>query len=263
MPIAGPREQESYPAGLTPVMIQDGAIIPWNLPRVHLNSLPAIDLGGTAKQKWLNRHVKEMLGYTKPHQKSDVGEKFPLAPSLFSIITHCTGISKNSPYTQRPRAIYLHGTFILVLEVRLDLSSHTIILDTCVVGGETAFELGFAALLDTPETCFQPDCSEEEIQGWREYLPATTERCRTWNHDPTRCAWVKSGKVPASSEPGTNPLCECGAGTIPGELLNLGDWGVNMPGAAAALAMHGTRAAISPFFSGPWSSRMGLAKVTR
>ncbi|RPB20395.1 hypothetical protein L211DRAFT_893445 [Terfezia boudieri ATCC MYA-4762] len=259
VPIAGPREQENYAADLTPVMIQDGAIIPWNLPRVHMNSLPAIVLGGITKRKWLNRLVKEMLGYTNPLQKSDVGNKFPLAPSLFSIISRCTGITKNSPHTQRPRAIYLrspsdfmHGIFILVLEVRLDLSSHTILLDTCVVSGETAFELGFAALLDTPEVYYQPGCSEEEMQAWREYLPAITERCRTWKHDSTRCAWIKSGKIPASS---TNPLCECGAGTIPEEHLKLEVSGVSMPGAAAALAMHGTRAAISPFFPGPWCAK--------
>ncbi|KAF8451425.1 hypothetical protein BGX38DRAFT_1329678 [Terfezia claveryi] len=271
VPIAGPREEENYAADLTPVMIVDGAILPWNLPRVHLTSLPALVLGGITKRKWLNLHVKEMLGYTSPLQKSDVGNKFPLAPSLFSIISHCTGISKNSPHTQRPRAIYLHspsdfmhGIFILVLEVRLDLSSHTILLDTCVVGGETAFELGFAALLDTPEVYYQPGCSEEEMQAWREYLPAITERCRTWKHDSTRCAWIKSGKIPASSGPGTNPLCECAAGTIPEELLKLGDCGVSMPGAAATLATHGTRAAISPFFPGPWCAKrqMGLAKVT-
>ena len=236
-------------------MIQDGAIIPWNLPRVHLNSLPAIDLGDNTNHKWLNRHAKDMLGYTKPLQNSGVGDRFPLAPSLSSIITQCTGISKISPHTQRPRAIYLPGTFILILEVRLDLSSHTITLDACVVGGETAFELGFAALLDTPEVCHQPDCSEEEIKAWREYLPAITERCRTWSHDSRRCTWIQSRKVPASSDPGTNPLCECGAGTIPEELLKLGDWGVSMPGAAAALAMHGKRAAISPFFPGPWCAK--------
>ncbi|KAF8417644.1 hypothetical protein EV426DRAFT_554772 [Tirmania nivea] len=262
VPISGSREQEGYPASLTPVIIQGGDIIPWNLPRINLNFLPAIDLGSIINQKWLNRHAKEMLGYTKPSQKSDLGIKFPLVPSLFSVITHFTKIRGGSSRFQRPTAIYvrnpsyfMHGIFILVLEVRLDLSSHTIILDACVVSDENAFELAFAALLGTPEVYYQLDRSEEEMQAWREYVPAITERCRTWSHDTKKCAWIKSRKVPASSEPGTNPLCECGVGTIPEGILKLGDWGISMPGAVAALAMHARRAAISPFFPGPWGAK--------
>ncbi|EFX03347.1 zinc finger, mynd-type domain containing protein [Grosmannia clavigera kw1407] len=77
-------------------------------------------------------------------------------------------------------------------------------------------------------------------------LPAMAERCRTWSHDPTTCAYAvqPDAKVPVSLEPGGPVLCACGQGQLPPDFVAMPMW-------TEVAARFATRIAISPVFCDP------------
>ena len=247
-------------------MVTSGNIvIPWNMPRVHLNALPVIDLDDAGNHGWLDYHAPLIIGYPAIQKRKAIaypGEeiKSSIYTSIYSLIAKCVGFKGVPQRKQRPKAIYIrcpsdivNGILILVIDVKLDIDANTVLLDTCVVANTEAYQLAFSSQMHAPGAYLQSDCSEEVMQAWRELLPAVTERCRTWTHDPETCEYLTTRKIPVSTQPGENPLCSCAGGTVPTQILRLKEWGLHMSGSAEALATHGTRAAISPFFHGPFS----------
>jgi hypothetical protein len=100
---------------------------------------------------------------------------------------------------------------LVVTDMRLDLSSHSVLLDTCVLPvtketgpfGEDFFELG------TDVFALQMRCSNREMDAWKRLLPAFVERCRDWSHT-TNCEYRTS--IPVSLEAKQSPLCSCAKG---------------------------------------------------
>lgn len=261
IPIAsGYRARGGYATTVTPVTVSNGVIAPWNLGRVNLDAIPAINVDDSSNHRWLQAHVDEMLG--SPHHKpsGSVLNETLLAPALFSIMSRCVGIRKSKSAHLPTKVIFLHesmdlqhGLLILVNDVKLDPHSHSILLDACVVINETAFELAFDGLINAQRAYYILDCPTPQMQAWKKLLPAVTERCRTWKHTAPTCEYINSGCIPLSVETGKNPLCTCAVGTMPPERLRLLEWGMTKPGTADKIARHGTRAAISPLFPGLFS----------
>ena len=222
--------------------------------------LPALDMDGQANYVWLKRHAQDMRGHRAvSHASNSIAEDGP-NPNTFLAI--CLGIHGPELTSKPPKVIYLccqsditKGILILLADVRLNSDSGTIVLDTCVVTNQEAFEIAFASQLEGTEMYRQFDCCEETLEVWRRYLPAITERCRTWTHAKATCEYFKGRQIPISEEPGINPLCSCATGTFQTEPHQLASWSLeNMAGAIDAITMNGTRAAISPFFRGSWEN---------
>ncbi|RXW25415.1 hypothetical protein EST38_g392 [Candolleomyces aberdarensis] len=142
-------------------------------------------------------------------------------------------------------------TMIFVSCVRVDLTSHTIVADACILPltiplisqksfqkalqdlqkGSSSNNDGMQAQIKTPE---------HEVPWWQAFLPTVVERCRTWNHNSNKCEYKSEGRVPRSLKMGEDPLCSCGRGKNLGQFDEIEEWRAFRP--------HVTRAAIGfPF----------------
>ena len=136
-------------------------------------------------------------------------------------------------------------TLIFVNDVRLDLASHTVVADACVIPLSEQnfdklspallrlFEIGGPSTIDTPN---------DEAKLWRLLLPALAERCRTWKHLLT-CEYLLQG-IPTYMERfenDTSPLCSCGKGKDLGTFGTRPEW--------KEFHSEATRIALSPLFS--------------
>lgn len=223
-----------------------------------MDTLPALDMDDLANYIWLKRHAQDMRGHRSLSHTPNPMAKGGPNPNTFLAI--CLGIHSPELTNKSPKVIYLccqsdntKGIVVLLADVRLNFDSGTIVLDACVVANQAAFEIALASQLEGGNTYRQFDCCEEMLEAWRRYLPAITERCRTWTHNKANCKYFKGKQILISEEPGMNPLCSCATGTFRAEPHHLAAWGLtNMAGAIDAIAMNGTRAAITPFFCGSW-----------
>ncbi|KAF8472696.1 hypothetical protein BDZ91DRAFT_676670 [Kalaharituber pfeilii] len=245
---------------LAPVKASDVVALTRNLHRANLTTLPAVDIDTSANRTWLASHLNSAVGFSNAVNIDDTVQETSIYRSIHSVIATCAGLRS----TLRPRTVYvhsssdlMHGILLLVLDLRLDFSSHSVALDTCAVTNDTAFELAFACIMNRPERYRQLVCTEEVMKAWRVFIRAFVGRCRTWRHRSASCEYLPGEKVPLPQDPCIDSLCPCGLGTIPNNLLqaNLKKWGLNMEGASTALKENGVRAALCPLFAGPFAKR--------
>jgi hypothetical protein len=138
---------------------------------------------------------------------------------------------------------------IFINDVCLDLASHTVVVDACVLPlTEDLVSRLFNAIAKVQEeglmtTITKPD----EVKAWKHLLPAFTERCRRWSHT-ANCEYLSSG-VPVSEKIDQSPLCSCGQGKNLGSFTQKKSWREFTP--------YVTRAAISPLFGVPFVDSIG------
>lgn len=155
--------------------------------------------------------------------------------------------------------------FIVIACIRLDVGSHTAVVDAFVAMGVPAVRAALETMRRGYASTSRPgprkadddgiqriDTDADETAAWFHLLPRLTERCRTWPHKPS-CAYSTSEnqeQKPGEQIPRTrgrqNPLCLCGVG-IGTEVL---------PKAFERVAPYLTRAAFSPLFSVPYLEEM-------
>ncbi|KAJ6624931.1 hypothetical protein B0H10DRAFT_1783805 [Mycena sp. CBHHK59/15] len=228
---------------ITSVLTRDRCPTVWNIHRVNLSLLPVIKVNRTdtshepnRQTSWIQPHLSATFydrEATSLKEKAVGDTLFRVKKTLYQLFVqavepnpkHIFYLSNNGSYT----LIYLN-------ELRMDLASHTLVADTCIlsVTGLLGTNLELPRL---PGIRFV--ISEDEISTWKHLLVAFTERCRTWSHSPT-CRYAILGKVPVSVEPAENPLCGCGEGIDLGRVSEDPAW--------TELAPFMTRAAISPLF---------------
>ena len=135
---------------------------------------------------------------------------------------------------------------IFVNHIRLDLASHTIVADACVIPLSQQNMGKLSPALKRAELTGQwhvvivtPD---DETKLWKLLLPALAERCRTWKHLPT-CEYLLQG-IPACMDGlklEASPLCSCGKGKDLGTFGTRPEW--------KEFHSEATRIALSPLFS--------------
>ena len=133
-------------------------------------------------------------------------------------------------------------TLIFVNDIKLDVASHTVVVDACVVPlikkilpkiSPVLRKLSARGLLEIVTL-------DHETRAWRLLLPAFAERCRTWKHLDS-CEYLTKG-IPAEVDGLTvSPLCSCGKGKNLGSFGNVPDW--------KPLHDEATRIAIGPLFT--------------
>ena len=131
-------------------------------------------------------------------------------------------------------------TLIFVSEVKLDLTSNTVVADACVLPLTHSImpliTTGLRKMTNLQQVVIT---LEDEVTAWKQLLPALAERCRTWKHT-VNCEYISKG-IPVSIEYEESPLCGCGQGKNLGPFSQTSAW--------KDFAPFVTRIALAPLFS--------------
>ena len=199
-----------------------------NIHYLNLNQLPALEIQVKHEKlkQWMSLHLglsfsdNEIIARNKLYTQQNPGSFVNLKESITSVFISWAGlVEKNSRFRplglENPNGGIGVYAWIFVNDIRLDLASHTIVADACVIplSQQNSVKLSPAlerltgidqALINTPD---------DETKLWKFLLPALAERCRTWKHLPT-CEYLHQG-IPAymdGLEFEASPLCSCGKG---------------------------------------------------
>ncbi|KAI9800364.1 MAG: hypothetical protein M1825_004134 [Sarcosagium campestre] len=255
-PVCLPLGEDWFSHFICPVFPNEHDPAVWNMPRLNLDCLPRLDTARTKELEWLVIHAslmwssreRKLRGKTVVPGTIQKDVRINFKDSLFSLFMHYTGLQG-----QRARVFGINnpkkgGVHILFLVscLRLDLSNHTVILDAAVLPLRDqimpSLKKFLAALTDLRFCSIVTD--DEEMELWKEMLPAFVERCRQWKHRST-CEYLGQPHIPLSVQPGQRAICSCGNGTIPkGFISDIPHW--------ETVSKYAVRAAISPIFTPPF-----------
>ncbi|KAI1612183.1 hypothetical protein EDD36DRAFT_277223 [Exophiala viscosa] len=271
--VASPTETMSRTDGMTPLSLTEGKPLLETLPYVSLDSLPILDIQKTeniTKHNWMGMYLITMFS-ARERAERDRCQKMNITPddgrisfkdSLFGMFMVSTGAARGSP-KQDVFALCLKGVpamqyLICVSSIRIDISSHSIVLDAALLPitkqNEHATANFLGARLQSNLQAIEID--ENELAVWQHVLPAFAERCRDWQHRHF-CEYDKAeASVPLSTERGEDALCSCGRGKFPkGYNQHILGWD--------KITQHCTRIAITPLFPVPFVEKvLDLAAIT-
>ena len=260
--ISGPLEKLGMSLKPFLVIQQDKILSLWNIHYLDLERLPALDLSDSSMLSFVKMHI-DMSFCDREHrlcvaeaegrrQTSDLDVITRVKQSLHHLVLNSCGLKpgeKMCPVVGLTDPVKGIFTLIFINAVCLDLASHTVVLDTCVLpltedlGSRLINAIGRVNAEGLMQTLTEPD----EIKAWQHLLPAFTERCRKWSHTPN-CEYLSSG-IPVSEKIYQSPLCTCGRGKYLGPFPHKKSWKVFTP--------YVTRAAISPLFAVPFVDSIG------
>ena len=243
----------SFRSVMYPVFADSKSVATWNVPYINLQPLPILDTKQKAHLDWLNGHISMMFNdrETLLRDNSSIQAqgwertRSEFKDSLLSLFMHYTGIQGQQAQTFGIDCPTDGGVHILIFvsSLRLDLSNRTVVLDAAVLPLYDALVPRIAPFLSklvNGRGLCTVKATEAEMRCWKQALPALVERCRTWSHKPS-CQYLTERRVPLSVERGKRPLCSCGDGRLPADLIkNVTDWD--------KVAKYAVRAAISPCF---------------
>ena len=212
------------------------------------------------KLQWVSAHFgmawsdSEIIAKRNSTQH-DPGSLVNLKQSIAGVFIRWAGVGESSEDVKSrylPFGLYNPtdgiGIYALIFvnDIRLDLASHTIVADACVIplSKQNLNKLS-PALKRAELTGHWKDVivtSDDETKLWKLLLPALAERCRTWKHLPT-CEYLLQG-IPACMEGSkfeASPLCSCGKGMDLGTFGTRPEW--------KEFYSEATRIALSPLFS--------------
>ena len=227
-----------------PIIKQNKTLSLWNVHYVDLERLPVLDLSASNRLSFLQAHINtsycdrerrlciaESAGRVKAFDLDVITRMKQTIQYLFS---HGSSLGNAIASLSDPE----HGgidTLIFINGVCLDLASHTVVLDACVL--PLSKELSFLSLTGYVG---EVKMTSDEVKAWKHLLPAFTERCRKWTHTAD-CEYLSKG-IPVSEEFRQSPLCACGRGKNIGPFFAQNEnW--------RHFAPYVTRAAISPLFA--------------
>ncbi|KAJ3556964.1 hypothetical protein NM688_g1735 [Phlebia brevispora] len=222
----------------------------WNMHHVFLDTLPALDMTNRKVCQWLDGHIDAALMFSDREHRMKDGwaqlDAITLAKELIHDIMDSASVRPGHAITLRASALHTNGlqvvAVIFPMHLRLDFDGHTVILDAYAlpIDGHTPRQAidGLTALTAVRASRVIP-LSGEGAAVWRRMLPASMERCRTWEHKPD-CAHDTREDLPSS---GTS-VCSCGAGLV-SEAFHLHEsW--------SPFATYVSRVAISPLSAVPY-----------
>ncbi|KAL0950293.1 hypothetical protein HGRIS_010272 [Hohenbuehelia grisea] len=216
---------------------------------LRLDLMPALSTKNSSKLKWLNAHAQLAMSDQEIAQYNS-GKTAPekilynVKQSINIMLDGFCGLNaeRKTVYgLMLPPDVGVY-TLIFIQDLRLDLASHTVVLDACVL------PLTRSNLSDvmsdiqkiTGKGVMQIVTAANEMRVWKQLLAAFAERCRTWSHTPN-CEYAAEGRTPLSYEPAEDPICSCGKGKNLGNFISMYPY--------PSLVPHVTRVAISLLFA--------------
>jgi hypothetical protein len=255
--IAKLNDWSTFQSFMYPVFMDSGSPAPWNMPQINLSSLPAMAVtdSSSVRLKWLQYHLPTMwsaqesaLKFTPSLPASpSLRSRVEFKDSLFHMFIGFSGIQGQKASVFAIDCTEEQGVQMVFFlsKMRLDLSNRTVVLDAAVL--PLTLDL-MPRILPSLQAMSESDHApkairtpKNELQLWKEALPAWSERCRTWSHKPD-CEYVSAGQIPLSTKFGERVLCSCGEGALPTDFMP------NFPG-WKDLAKYAVRVAVSPSFS--------------
>ncbi|KAG8755748.1 hypothetical protein FRC11_005812 [Ceratobasidium sp. 423] len=252
VPVSTPDDYSGYFFNPFPVISPNGYMT-WNIHHIHLDRLPILDVRFPPKVDWLSTLSAHQLS----ERENDVwtGDEVRKHAAVNALVNvkgsiHAITMKFSGIRGYRTRTIGLceksqGGIYVLLLigNIRLDLASSTIVLDTAVIPLSNdrldALSPGIQDIVDS-KTLLQGNTVGHEVEAWKRLIPAFVERCRNWSHLPN-CEYKSQGRVPLSTVYDENPICSCGQGIgFTSTEWNVPEWKHLLPFA--------TRAAICPIF---------------
>ncbi|KAF8204577.1 hypothetical protein BJ912DRAFT_1072320, partial [Pholiota molesta] len=237
-----------------PVAHNDSQINLLNINYLNLDILPALSLPGKEKDlKWLSIHSGTMFSDAEKQAKAhpdqeERGAFVNLKESIGCMLLKYAGLQLDNAKDwssifgltdPRNGGVY---TLIFVNAIKLDLASHSVVIDACVVPLVdkimSKIRPALQALLN--RKFIHIITHADESRAWRLLLPTLSERCRTWKHTAA-CEYQAKG-VPVSLVVGEHsPLCNCGKGKNLGRFKTVSEWKL--------FHEEATRVAIGPLFT--------------
>ena len=202
-----------------PVILKDRIPTLWNIHYINLDRLPILDTTNLDELEWVNGNVSLSLSDRERaiHEKNIDTEHddvmVNIKAGLCAILVGHTRVGKKVRVFGLSRDMGGIDTLIFVTDLRLDLASHTIVADACILPmtrdiveiiGATLYRLELSGIGVI-------SVAGEHMKAWKRLLPVFTERCRKWEHKSS-CEYIKKGFVPISVEHSEIPLCGCGKG---------------------------------------------------
>lgn len=143
--------------------------------------------------------------------------RFGVKETIFNIISHF--LEMNS-FSRSSRFMLMDASgvvgSIFVHKLRMDVSNQTVFLDAAAVLVHSGIEAEYHKYTDKyskVDYCVV-NLDEDETPFWKYLLPMFAERCRAWKHKAT-CEYIRSGKVPLSTDLEERSVCSCGLGVFP------------------------------------------------
>ncbi|TFK74177.1 hypothetical protein BDN72DRAFT_813437 [Pluteus cervinus] len=253
--ISGYQIPGGYSLNQAPVLLTPTGPVSWNIHYLNLDKLPALDLTKSDScDSAINVHISLMLSDREranmtTNETSEARDVLlDVKGTIFAMFKNIVGEEKTNirVYQLGENELTLH-TRIFILDLRLDLSSHTIVADAFAFSDEDAVlqkhgPFPFALPMMFVQT------PKDEVTVWKGLLPALAERCRSWEHKPT-CEYTKTGKIPLGVNVKQDPLCQCGRGIGTEEFVKVKGW--------APFAPFVTRIAFGPLFAVSYLESVG------
>ncbi|KAF9480196.1 hypothetical protein BDN70DRAFT_857261 [Pholiota conissans] len=221
-----------------------------NIHYIKLDILPSLSLPREEEKiDWILIHIGAAFSYAEKcnqiiHDEDVCRTLYNVKQNIRTMIISHAGLEPNKAWSNvsaltGPHDKYEIHTLFYVNSMKLDLASHTVVIDACVVPllALDKRKRDLAKQVAAKHCVGLSFTGEDEKRTWNHLLPVLAERCRTWKHTDT-CEYRTKG-IPASIEGSDqSPLCICGRGKDLGEFGTRLEWS----------AFHGeaTRVAISP-----------------
>ncbi|KAF2793232.1 hypothetical protein K505DRAFT_417911 [Melanomma pulvis-pyrius CBS 109.77] len=258
-PLADATSWKSFPSFIYPTFLWSGTPSVWNSSYLNLDRLPVIDAAKKSELQWLRPHASGMFNTRERAQRnksvvagSKTDVRMAFKESLFTMFMSFTALQR-----QQTRLFSLNHTtaggvhvLIFISNLRMDLTNHTVVLDAAVLllTHEIVSRIGsFLDALSKLNIC-HIKVDSEELNLWKQALPALVERCRTWEHQAD-CEYLRESSIPLSMENGQRVVCSCGNGRFPPSfILGVPQW--------STVSKYFVRAAVSPCFETPFSEQL-------
>jgi hypothetical protein len=252
VPVSPPATADGYCLNNFPVIFQGNSSTVWNIHRLKLDRMPALDILDTRRLEWMTTHLSLMLSdrqrVIRDKQIKTVSNTrdvmVDVKDTLYALFMRISGLQggKSRVFGLTEPSMGGIYTLIFITELRLDLASHTVVADACVLPltNRIVDDIGRSLIRLQNDGLVQVKTIGEEVKVWKRLLPAFVERCREWKHKD-KCEYIAKGVLPLSLEFAESPICSCGRGVGTGAFQNVKEW--------KHLAQNVTRAAISPLFA--------------
>ena len=133
VPASGPFKADGMHLNRYPVVGAANRMTPWNIHRLHLNSLPIIDTKAKNLDQWLDNHIGSMMSMRERSVRKKNGDDVlvSLKDTIHALFVRSSGIQGGA----MKRAFSLSDstnnsdTIIFVSDLRYDLHSHTVVCD--------------------------------------------------------------------------------------------------------------------------------------
>ncbi|KAL6305441.1 hypothetical protein BKA93DRAFT_213686 [Sparassis latifolia] len=261
VPVSRPLKGSFCTKNFSPIITPNGPPILWNIHRVNLDHLPVIDVAQVQLSSRLNSHFAMAFSDREASLRQQFASLSTPPPDLLLQVKDTIQCLLSRTMKKNARRMFALAdparggiyTIIFVNDVRLDLPSHTVVADVCILPLTTGRVNNLGQIMHSLAAngkMIKINTTGDEVSAWKHLLPAFVERCRTWSHKPT-CEYLRAGTIPLTVEFDKNPICGCGEGISLGALSKVSQW--------KRLAPYMTRAAFSQFFAVSFIESVGSA----